>query len=184
MAATPPTCRSPICAGTRRSSPTNTTARRWPPSTAARRGCWSRTCTSGNRRNGCAGCASWPPTSPASGRRTGTTSTAIPGRNSGTTVTEAAAAAPPGARPRLTWQQAEVLEVVTETARARSLVLRVPDWPGHLPGQHVDLRLTAEDGYQVERSYSIASPPERPEVVLTVERIDRGEVSPFLTEEA
>jgi ferredoxin-NADP reductase len=85
---------------------------------------------------------------------------------------------------RLSWREAEVLEVVTETPRARSLVLRVPDWPGHLPGQHVDLRLTAEDGYQAQRSYSIASPPERPELVITVERIDDGEVSPFLTEEA
>jgi ferredoxin-NADP reductase len=73
--------------------------------------------------------------------------------------------------------------VVPETPRTRSLVLRVRDWPGHRPGQHVDLRLTAEDGYQAQRSYSIASPPERPEVVLTVERIDDGEVSPYLTEE-
>ena len=76
-----------------------------------------------------------------------------------------------------------MLDVVPETPRARSLVLRVPDWPGHCPGQHVDLRLTAEDGYQAQRSYSIASPPESPEVVLTVERIDDGEVSPYLTDE-
>jgi ferredoxin-NADP reductase len=76
-----------------------------------------------------------------------------------------------------------VLAVVPETPRTRSLVLRVPDWPGHRPGQHVDLRLTAEDGYQAQRSYSIASPPERPEVVLTVERLDDGEVSPYLTDE-
>ena len=60
----------------------------------------------------------------------------------------------------------------------------MPDWPGHSPGQHVDLRLTAEDGYQAQRSYSIASPPERPNLVLTVERIDDGEVSPYLTDEA
>ena len=73
--------------------------------------------------------------------------------------------------------------MVPENPRTRSLVLRVPDWPGHSPGQHVDLRLTAEDGYQAQRSYSIASPPERPEVVLTVERIDDGEVSPYLTDE-
>jgi ferredoxin-NADP reductase len=86
-------------------------------------------------------------------------------------------------RPRLVWREAEVLEVIAETPRTRSLVLRVSEWPGHLPGQHVDLRLTAEDGYQAQRSYSIASPPERPEMVLTVERIDEGEVSPFLTEE-
>jgi ferredoxin-NADP reductase len=77
-----------------------------------------------------------------------------------------------------------VLAVVPETPDARSLVLRVPDWPGHRPGQHVDVRLTAEDGYQAQRSYSIASPPERPEVVLTVDRIDDGEVSPYLTDQA
>ncbi len=78
---------------------------------------------------------------------------------------------------------AEVLAVFTENLRTRSIVLRVPEWAGHSPGQHVDLRLTAEDGYQAQRSYSIASPPERPDVVLTVERIDDGEVSPYLTDE-
>jgi len=78
---------------------------------------------------------------------------------------------------------AEVLAVIIENPSTRSIVLRVPDWPGHSPGQHVDLRLTAEDGYQAQRSYSIASSPERDEVVLTVERIDDGEVSPYLTEE-
>ncbi len=59
----------------------------------------------------------------------------------------------------------------------------VPDWPGHEAGQHVDVRLTADDGYQTERSYSIASAPEDPRLALTVERIDDGEVSPYLTEE-
>ena len=86
--------------------------------------------------------------------------------------------------PRLPWRVAEILEVVIETPSARSLVLRVPGWPGHAPGQHVDVRLTAEDGYQAQRSYSIASPPEAQELVLTVERIDDGEVSPYLTQEA
>jgi ferredoxin-NADP reductase len=90
----------------------------------------------------------------------------------------------PRVSPRLFWRVAEVLEVVDETPRAKSLVLGVPDWPGHAPGQHVDVRLTADDGYQAQRSYSIASPPERPELVLTVERIDDGEVSPYLTGEA
>jgi ferredoxin-NADP reductase len=90
---------------------------------------------------------------------------------------------PPPARARIPWRLAQVLEVAPETARARNLFLKVPDWPGHLPGQHVDLRLTADDGYQVQRSYSIASAPEDPAVVLTVERIDDGEVSPFLTDE-
>jgi ferredoxin-NADP reductase len=85
---------------------------------------------------------------------------------------------------RLSWRTAELREIIAETPSARSLVLRVPGWPGHLAGQHVDVRLTADDGYQAQRSYSIASPPEQPEVVLTVERIADGEVSAFLTEEA
>ena len=65
----------------------------------------------------------------------------------------------------------------------RSLVLDVPGWPGHLPGQHVDVRLTAEDGYQAQRSYSIASPADGERLELTVERLDDGEVSPYLTDE-
>lgn len=65
----------------------------------------------------------------------------------------------------------------------RTLVLDVPGWPGHRAGQHVDVRLTAEDGYQAERSYSIASAPEDSHMALTVERIDDGEVSPYLTGE-
>jgi ferredoxin-NADP reductase len=84
---------------------------------------------------------------------------------------------------RLTWQFGEVVEARTETARARSLTLAMPDWPEHRPGQHVDVRLTAEDGYQAERSYSIASPPEdAPKVTITVERLDDGEVSPYLVD--
>lgn len=86
--------------------------------------------------------------------------------------------------PRLAWREAEILDVVDETPTARSLVLAVADWPGHVPGQHVDVRLTAEDGYQAQRSYSIASPPERRELILTIERIDDGEVSPYLAGEA
>ena len=71
-----------------------------------------------------------------------------------------------------------------ETARTKSITLTLPTWPGHCAGQHVDVRVTAEDGYQAERSYSIASPPEeQPRVTLTVERLDDGEVSPYLTEE-
>src|SRR5207302_4946694 len=70
---------------------------------------------------------------------------------------------------------------IDETTRAKTLVLAVPDWPGHLAGQHVDVRLTAADGYQAERSYSIASPPEDgDQLALTIERIDDGEVSPYL----
>ncbi|HKO28425.1 MAG TPA: ferredoxin reductase [Solirubrobacteraceae bacterium] len=69
-----------------------------------------------------------------------------------------------------------------ETARVTSLVLDLPDWPGHRAGQHVDVRLTAEDGYQAQRSYSIASAPEDEQLVLTVEQLDEGEVSPYLVE--
>jgi len=81
---------------------------------------------------------------------------------------------------RLTWQVATVVDVRSETPRARTLVLDVPEWPGHRAGQHVDVRLVAEDGYQAQRSYSIASPPEERLVALTVERIDNAEVSPYL----
>ncbi len=85
-------------------------------------------------------------------------------------------------RRRLTWQLARVVELVAENARTTSLVLEPADWPGHRAGQHVDVRLTAEDGYQTQRSYSIASAPEDEHLVLTVERLDDGEVSPYLTE--
>jgi ferredoxin-NADP reductase len=85
-------------------------------------------------------------------------------------------------RRRLTWQLARVVEVVTENARTKSVLLDAPDWPGHLAGQHVDVRLTDEDGYQAQRSYSIASAPENEHLMLTVERLDDGEVSPYLTE--
>jgi ferredoxin-NADP reductase len=83
----------------------------------------------------------------------------------------------------LAWRLAEVLEIVPETPRASTLVLDVPDWPGHRAGQHVDVRLTAEDGYQAQRSYSIASAPENAGLALTVERLPDGEVSPYLVEE-
>ena len=83
----------------------------------------------------------------------------------------------------LDWQIATVASTRDETPTVRSLTLVLPGWQGHRPGQHVDLRLTAEDGYSVERSYSIASEPERAgEVGITVERIEGGEVSPFLHE--
>ena len=85
---------------------------------------------------------------------------------------------------RLIWRTAEVVDLVDETPRVRTLVLSVPGWPGHLPGQHVDVRLTAEDGYQAQRSYSIASAPAPDErLALTVERLDDGEVSPYLAGE-
>ena len=84
---------------------------------------------------------------------------------------------------RITWQLAAVTDVLVETPRAKTLVLDVPAWPGHVAGQHVDVRLTAEDGYQAQRSYSIASAPEDASLALTVERLEDGEVSPYLTDE-
>jgi ferredoxin-NADP reductase len=87
------------------------------------------------------------------------------------------------ARVPVVWRLGRVARVVEETERARTLELTVPEWPGHLAGQHLDLRLTAEDGYQAQRSYSIASAPEHPALALTVERIDDGEVSPYLVDE-
>jgi ferredoxin-NADP reductase len=85
-------------------------------------------------------------------------------------------------RRRLTWQIAKVRAVTAETASVRTITLDVPDWPGHQAGQHLDIRLTAEDGYVAERSYSIASAPDEP-VAITVERLEDGEVSPYLTDE-
>src|SRR5436305_11191341 len=85
---------------------------------------------------------------------------------------------------RQTWQIGKVVATQPETARAKSLSIAVPQWRDHKPGQHVDVRLTAEDGYQVERSYSIASAPEETQhITLTVERLDDGEVSPYLVDE-
>jgi ferredoxin-NADP reductase len=84
---------------------------------------------------------------------------------------------------RLTWRLATVVSTTTETLRTKTIYLDPPDWPGHLAGQHVDLRLTDEDGYQAQRSYSIASGPEDDRLALTVERLDDGEVSPYLVDE-
>ena len=89
---------------------------------------------------------------------------------------ERAAAAPP----RLEWRVATVVSIREETRRVRTLVLDVPQWPGHRAGQHVDVRLVAEDGYQAQRSYSIASAPDSPMLELTVERLEDGEVSDYL----
>ena len=69
----------------------------------------------------------------------------------------------------LTWRLGTVVATRTETPSAKTITLDIPDWPGHLPGQHVDVRLTAEDGYQAQRSYSIASSPEDDHLALTVE---------------
>ncbi len=81
------------------------------------------------------------------------------------------------------WRLGTVTGAVWETPAVRTLRLDVSGWPGHQPGQHVDLRLTAEDGYQTERSYSIASPPEESGVAVTIERLPDGEVSTYLTDE-
>jgi ferredoxin-NADP reductase len=87
--------------------------------------------------------------------------------------------APPTAR-RIEWRVATVVEVMAETSSTRTLLLDVPGWPGHFAGQHVDVRLTAEDGYQAQRSYSIASAPHDVQLALTVERLEDGEVSSYL----
>jgi ferredoxin-NADP reductase len=86
-------------------------------------------------------------------------------------------------RRRLSWQLATVVGSIAETAQVRSIVLDLPGWRGHRAGQHLDVRLTAEDGYQAQRSYSIASAPEDQHLMLTVERLDDGEVSQYLVDE-
>jgi ferredoxin-NADP reductase len=85
-------------------------------------------------------------------------------------------------RRRLTWQVATVAAIRDETATVRTIELQPPDWAGHRAGQHLDVRLTAEDGYTAERSYSIASAPGEP-AAITVQRLEDGEVSPYLTTE-
>ena len=86
-------------------------------------------------------------------------------------------------RRKLVWRIGEVVETRLETPRTKSLFVEVPGWEGHKAGQHVDVRLTAEDGYQAQRSYSIASAPEDGRLALVVERLEGGEVSPYLTDE-
>ncbi|MEV7991516.1 ferredoxin reductase [Streptomyces sp. NPDC086077] len=83
---------------------------------------------------------------------------------------------------RLRWKTARLTDRRVESEVAHTLVFEVPDWPGHAAGQHVDVRLTAEDGYSTQRSYSLASAPDGESVELTVQRVDGGEVSPYLTE--
>ncbi|MGW3243933.1 ferredoxin reductase [Streptomyces sp. NPDC001070] len=83
---------------------------------------------------------------------------------------------------RLRWQVAELVERRAESPAARTLVSDVPGWQGHVPGQHLDVRLTAEDGYSTQRSYSLASAPDGDRIELTVQRVEDGEVSPYLTD--
>ncbi len=99
---------------------------------------------------------------------------AIPGESSVTPATEEAVP------PRMPWRVADVREVIAETPRVTTLVLQVDGWPGHVAGQHVQVRLTGEDGYQAQRDYSIASEPEAPHMALTIERLEDGEVSSYL----
>ena len=100
------------------------------------------------------------------------------GGNSGTTVISGHSVPRPAA-----WQPARVVSIREETPRVKTIRFAVGNWPGHLAGQHADVRLTAADGYRAERSYSLASPPEVSWLELTVERLEDGEVSPFLTGE-
>lgn len=85
-------------------------------------------------------------------------------------------------RRRLTWQTATVTAITPETASVVTIALDAPDWPGHHAGQHLEVRLTADGGYRAERQYSIASAPGEP-LAITVERLEDGEVSPYLTQE-
>ena len=145
-----------------------------------------RTCISGSRPSGCGACALWRAISRAFGKRVGITCMEIPGASSGTGMIDPMTEPVEAHKQRIEWRWADVVETVVETPTVKSLVLRIEGWPGHRPGQHVDVRLTAEDGYEAQRSYSIASAPTPDEpqlVVLTVERLAEGEVSPFLTDE-
>src|SRR6478609_1487467 len=151
---------------------------RSPRRTAAPRDSWCRISTSGRAQSGCEGSASCPRTSPGSGNRVVITIMAIPGGSNVMTAIDA-----PLQQPRIAWQTGRVQAIVAETSRVKSIILQPANWSGHWPGQHVDIRLTADDGYQAERSYSIASPPEEKRLTLTVERVEDGEVSSYLLDE-
>ncbi|EWT01996.1 oxidoreductase [Intrasporangium oryzae NRRL B-24470] len=92
-------------------------------------------------------------------------------------------AIPGGLSARRAWRSATLADRRPETAQAVTLVLDVPDWPGHVPGQHVDVRLTSEDGYRATRSYSVAAPTDGDALELTVQRVPDGEVSTFLCDD-
>ena len=130
---------------------------------------------------------------PASGRASATTTTGTPGKRSGTVGIDRLAsalfrsrqdpAASVGRPPPLRWQIATVKAIQVETPRVKTFTLSLPDWRAHQPGQHYDVRLTAPDGYQAQRSYSVASEPERKGVIdLTVEYLEDGEVSSYMHE--
>ena len=95
----------------------------------------------------------------------------------------ARAAVPGGLRARRAWRPAVLVARRSESSSARTLILEVDQWPGHLAGQHIDVRLTAEDGYQTARSYSLAAPAEGRRLEIAVQRVEGGEVSPFLADD-
>src|SRR5271157_1359452 len=170
---------SPTLLAARASSRLATTERRFHPRMAVQPDSLFRISIFGRAPNGRGNCGSWKRMNMASGSRLAITTTATPGKSRDMTAIE------PSAAPvrRLEWRRAKVRQVIVETSRVKSLLLEVAGWQGHLPGQHVDVRLTGEDGYQAQRSYSIASPPEDGLIALTVERVENGEVSPYLVEE-
>ena len=150
----------------------------WRRSTAARRACWCRTSTSGRARSGFEGAAlHCPRRSRASGSSAATTCTAIPGASSVTRTTHDAARGPP--RPLAGGQ---IVRIAARTPRVDELLLRAPLRP-HAAGQHLDVRLTAEDGYQAQRGYSIAPRPASA-IELAIEELADGEVSPYFHEVA
>ena len=147
--------------------------------TAARRGaCSSPTCTSGSRRNGLPDCGSWTMTSRVFGKPTAATTVATPGRRSATGPIDrdGGFAACAGSLRRIARRHA----VREETARMKTFRLALPMWMPFLPGQHMDVRLTAPDGYRAQRPYSIASSPlDEGEIELTIDRLEEGEVSGY-----
>ena len=148
------------------------------PRTAGPRACSSRISIFGRAPSGCEALSLSPRSALASGKASATISTGILGASNATVATDA-----PAPVPRLRWQTVSVESIEPLGRRAKLLHVRVANWPGHLPGQHVDLRLTAADGYQAQRSYSIASAPHEPGLSLAVEHVAGGEVSPYLTTE-
>src|SRR6266542_2849993 len=178
MAGTPPIYRSQTWSMARRLLPTSTMTNRWHPSTVGQRAWWYHTCTSGRAPNGCGVFSLQKPTSRVFGSRSATTTMAIPGAKSGTAAIDDGSA---HMKRPLDWQIATVTTIKAETANVKTLTLALPDWLPHRAGQHYDLRLTAPGGYQAQRSYSIASAPERVgEIELTIERLEDGEVSSYL----
>src|SRR5918997_302434 len=145
---------------------------------AARQGSWCRIFTSGNRRSGSMGFSSPNATRPVSGSCVAITSTGIPGASSASRATDVTDTVIQALH--VPWQGAVIERIEPQTARVKSFFLRPRSWGSFRAGQHLDVRLTAPDGYQAQRSYSVASAPE-PEGLyeLVVERLRDGEVSPF-----